>query len=327
MIMHNRPASPGFHSGELSVQRRAGVADDARRLEGMLARADLDGGPAAFLRQRQFAALTARDHLGHLWTSPLLGPVGFLEAHSTTLLIGATPDLSDPLHRLPAGQAVGILAIDFATRRRFRVNGTLTSTGADGLHVAVDQAFGNCPSYIQQRHLTLHLDAATPALPTEDPADRLTPTDAALIAKSDTFFLGTVHSITGADTSHRGGPPGFVRVDGPDLWWPDYAGNNMFNSMGNIAANPDTALLVVDFHTGTTVHMSGTATLEWTAAGLPGDDGNTGRRVRFHPARVAHTKGLPVRASGVTPSPDNPELNAEPASKRSMPRSQCRPPG
>jgi predicted pyridoxine 5'-phosphate oxidase superfamily flavin-nucleotide-binding protein len=308
--MESLTASLGFHPGELSVQRRAGVEDDARRLEGMLTRADLDGGPAAFLRQRQFAVLTARDDLGHLWTSPLLGPAGFLQAHGNALLVGAEPGPGDPLHRLPADQAVGILAIEFATRRRFRVNGTLTSTGPGVIHIAVDQAFGNCPSYIQQRHLTLHLDTVTPALSTQDRADRLTPADAALIAKSDTLFLGTVHPIRGADTSHRGGPPGFIRVDGPDLWWPDYAGNNMFNSMGNIAANPDTALLVVDFDTGATLHVTGTATLEWTAPGVSGDDGNTGRRVRFHPTRTAHTGDLPIFASGVTPSPDNPELSA-----------------
>jgi len=53
-----------------------------------------------------------------------------------------------------------------------------------------------------------------------------------MIAASDTFFLGTTHPVRGSDASHRGGPAGFVRVDGDQLWWPDYPGNNLFNSFG-----------------------------------------------------------------------------------------------
>ena len=85
---------------------------------------------------------------------------------------------------------------------------------------------------------------------------------------------------------HRGGPRGFLRVDGGDLWWPDYPGNNMFNSLGNLATDPSAALLVPDFGTGRTLHLSGTATVEWTEAGTGAADELTGRRVRFHPTAV-----------------------------------------
>ena len=117
-----------------------------------------------------------------------------------------------------------------------------------------------------------------------------------------------MHPTRGADASHRGGASGFVRVDGADLWWPDYAGNNMFTSMGNIAANPDAALLFVDFATGATLHLSGTATLEWIAPGDPGDDGDTGRRVRFRQVRSVAATPLPIHGYGADPAPDNPEL-------------------
>ncbi|WP_406187135.1 hypothetical protein [Streptomyces sp. NBC_01006] len=63
------------------------------------------------------------------------------------------PAADDPFHGLPPGQPVGLLAIGFATRRRFRVNGTLTTADEDGLTLQVDQAYGSCPQYIQQRHL------------------------------------------------------------------------------------------------------------------------------------------------------------------------------
>lgn len=297
-----------FHSGELDVQRRAGVAGDAARLSGMLGPAHLDGGPAKFLAQRAFAALTGRDRGGSLWISPLFGRPGFLDGHGTTLDVHAVPAESDPLRALPVGQEVGLLAVEFAIRRRLRVNGLLGEVGPDRLVIDVEQAFGNCPSYIQQRVIEPTATTTTTRPATE--SDELTEPQRALIREADTFFLGTAHPTRGADASHKGGSPGFVRIDGGQLWWPDYAGNNMFNSMGNIAVNPEAALLFVDFATGTTLHLSGRAELEWLAPGSSGDEGDTGRRVRFRPERIVQAAPLPLRAIGVNPSPDNPPIAA-----------------
>ena len=296
-----------FHSGELDVQRRAGVSGEAARLAGMLDPARLDGGPAKFLGQRRFATMTGRDRAGSLWVSPLVGPAGFLDGHGTTLDVHAVPAESDPLHALPVGQPVGLLAVEFAIRRRMRVNGQLTEIGPDDLTIEVEQAYGNCPSYIQQR-LVEPTGASAGANAVE--SDGLDAGQRAMIRAADTFFLGTVHPAQGADGSHKGGRPGFVRVDGAELWWPDYAGNNLFNSMGNIAVNPEAALLFVDFATGRSLRLSGRARLEWLAPGSAGDDGDTGRRVRFRPERVVSSAGLPVRAAGVNPSPYNPPLAA-----------------
>ena len=65
------------------------------------------------------------------------------------------------------------------------------------------------------------------------------------------------------------------------LWWPDYPGNNMFNSFGNLAVDDEAALLFVDFRSGTTLHLSGSAEVQWTPPGVAGDDGGVGRRVAF----------------------------------------------
>ncbi|WP_333894342.1 pyridoxamine 5'-phosphate oxidase family protein [Mycolicibacterium gadium] len=267
-------AQTGFHDGELAVQDRAGVRAQAARLgEAMLATPDLNGGMGAFLAARDFAVLTARDADGRLWTSPLLSSPGFLQAHDRELKVHALPSPGDPLHELAAEQPVGLLAIEFATRRRVRVNGTLAQVGDAGLLLAVEQAYGNCPKYIHPRHLE-RSDTAAPAI---EHLPALSADHAQLIAGADTFFLGTIHPSRGADASHRGGPPGFVRVEGNRLWWPDYPGNNMFNSFGNLAVDPSAALLFIDFDTGTTLHISGTATVEWVT---PSDiDGGTGRRV------------------------------------------------
>ena len=99
---------------------------------------------------------------------------------------------------------------------------------------------------------------------------------------ADTFFLGTVNPERGADASHRGGPAGFVRLDGTTgLWWPDYQGNNLFNSLGNLAIDPEAALLFFSFRDGRALQLSGTASVEWDHAGEPGDGAGTGRRVVF----------------------------------------------
>jgi hypothetical protein len=297
-----------FHSGELDVQRRAGVSDEAARLQGMLDPAQLGGGAAKFLSQRRFAALTGRDRRRSLWISPLFGPTGFLDGHGTTLDVHAAPAEADPLHALPVGQPVGLLAVEFAIRRRMRINGLLSEVGPDRLTIDVEQAYGNCPSYIQQRVLEPTAGRSIASSATESAS--LNSAQRAIIESADTFFLGTAHPSGGADASHKGGRPGFVRVEGTDLWWPDYAGNNLFNSMGNIAVNPEAALLFVDFTSGLTLHLSGRAELEWITPGSAGDDGNTGRRVRFHPDRVVSAPRLPLRAIGVNPSPYNPTLAA-----------------
>jgi predicted pyridoxine 5'-phosphate oxidase superfamily flavin-nucleotide-binding protein len=238
-------AGVGFHEGELSVQRRAGVEREAARLEGMLDPRRLDGGAGRFLAQRELALLTGHDEDGHLWISPLTGSAGFLEARGTTLTVHIAPGADDPLHGLLLGRPVGLLAIDLAIRRRVRVNGTLAAAGEHSLEITVDQAFGNCPSYIQRRHVE-----RVPA-----------PTSSAAVR------------------------------------WE-----------GNLAVNPAAALLFTDFTSGVTLHLSGTAALEWTAPGTPGDDGGTGRRVRFHPVRTLVTGTPLLTASEVSPSPYNPAV-------------------
>ncbi|MGH3169738.1 MAG: pyridoxamine 5'-phosphate oxidase family protein, partial [Trebonia sp.] len=259
--------------------------------------ADLSGGFARFLAARTFAVISARDPDGRLWASPLTGPAGFLAATSPTeVLIGAAFEAGDPLRGMPAWQQVGLITVEFAARRRLRLNGMLTEAGPGRLAVEVDQAFGNCPQYIHPRIL----DFGGPSGPGTEPGTvrqgtSFDPADVELIRAADTFFLGTAHPERGSDASHKGGAPGFVRVAGSRLWWPDYAGNNMFNSFGNLALNPRAALLFIDFGTGRTLHLSGTATIEWGQPGEPGEDGGTGRRVRFdlerlvsRPWRTAH---------------------------------------
>jgi hypothetical protein len=271
----------GFHQGEIATQRRAGVEADAKRLEVMLDSPRLSQGATRFLASQRFVALTGRDRDGLLWTSPVAGEPGFLRGQDNVLSVSSTPREGDPLREMPIDQQVGLIAIDFATRRRVRINGKLVGADDEGLTLRVHQSYGNCPSYIHRRSVDAGGFAASPSLRARR-ATVLHPSDQAMIAASDTFFLGTTHPSRGSDASHRGGPPGFVRIGSPDrLWWPDFPGNNMFNSFGNLAVDDEAALLFVDFVTGASLQLSGTAQVRWTTPGAAGDDGGVGRSVAF----------------------------------------------
>jgi predicted pyridoxine 5'-phosphate oxidase superfamily flavin-nucleotide-binding protein len=309
-MMHElqQRADAGFHVGELAVQHQAGVAAEAARLGQMLEPAELRGGIARFLADRTFAALTGRDRGGRLWVTPLTGQPGFLDVASpATRGIRAAIPAGDPLHGLPAGQQIGMIVIEFGGRRRVRINGTLIQSEAEQLVIKVQQAYGNCPQYIQQRVLTAKDPGQAQAGDVRH--DRvLSPADTGLIRGADTFFLGTTHPGRGSDASHRGGPPGFVRAGGGGLWWPDYPGNNMFSSFGNLAVDPEAALLFLDFTTGRTLHLAGTAEVVWGEPGRAGDDGHTGRRVRFTLQRLVAGHLLAARQTAHLPYPRNPGL-------------------
>lgn len=297
----------GFHDGEREVQARAGTRRQADRLVGMLSHQDLEGAEE-FLATQDFAVLSARDRTGTLWTSPLLAPAGFLDGQDNILHIRTVPAKGDPLAGLGTGQPVGLLAIDFANRSRLRINGTLVHASPRRLRVIVDQAFGNCPKYIHQRTLEPGDPAADAGRPAAISSDALTASEARVVDGAVTFFLGTSHPSRGVDASHRGGPPGFVRRQDGTLWWPDYPGNNMFNSLGNLAVDPVASLLFVDFATGETLHLSGTAETEWLEPGTPGDDGQTGRIVRFSPHLIVQARPLSIREADSSPYRRNPSL-------------------
>jgi hypothetical protein len=71
--------------------------------------------------------------------------------------------------------------------------------------------------------------------------------DRAFIEGAAFFFLATADADGRPDCSFKGGVPGFVRVVGEDeIAFPDYDGNGMFKSLGNIVANPSVGLLFID---------------------------------------------------------------------------------
>jgi predicted pyridoxine 5'-phosphate oxidase superfamily flavin-nucleotide-binding protein len=253
-----------FHPGEVAVQERVGVRAGAAKI-GRSIDTIVEPGPAHFLAQRYTLYAGSLDADGRPWASQLVGPPGFVTALGPSLVrIDAAPAPGDPLlANLGANPAIGLLAIDLVTRRRFRVNGTVRSVVGGVIEVAVAQAFGNCPKYIQRRE-PIGVGDAKPDPDRVVRSVTLSEAQRARIGAADTFFLATAHPTAGVDVSHRGGRPGFVETpDARTLVWPDYQGNMMFMSLGNIATSPRAGVLVVDFERGDVVALTGTATIDW----------------------------------------------------------------
>lgn len=263
MAEHLKPL-PIWHEGEKFIQEKVGVAE---RMEGVGQRVIRDFMPdqhRQFYAQLPFMVLGSVDAEGDAWATFLEGEPGFMSSPSpTTLDIAAGAHPLDPAGRgMFDGAPVGLLGIEMHTRRRNRMNGVLSPL-EHGFRVEVDQSFGNCPRYIQLRDFSFDRDpgAVFPGqvetLATIDPAAR------ALIEGADAFFVATYadrEERRQVDVSHRGGKPGFVRVDEDGLLTiPDFNGNLFFSTLGNIHLNGKAGLLFVDYATGDVLQMSGDA--------------------------------------------------------------------
>jgi predicted pyridoxine 5'-phosphate oxidase superfamily flavin-nucleotide-binding protein len=273
-----------YHAGELAVQTRAGVIERAARLEDT----PNEVPPVAveFLAGQQWIVLGAADHDERMWATVLYGRPGFVTVPDPSLVrIAAQPVAGDPLGGALAGP-VGGLALEPETRRRMRLNGQ-AFVDDDGVWIALEQVYSNCPKYIATRRVV----AVTPPAPVRHAGTRLDAAARELLGHADTAFVATRGPDGGVDASHRGGRRGFLRVvDDHTVEWPDYVGNSMFNTLGNIAADPAAGLTVVDPSTGTTLYLSGRAEVRWDDGGFPSAE----RRVRM-------TIDAMVRLDGAAP--------------------------
>jgi predicted pyridoxine 5'-phosphate oxidase superfamily flavin-nucleotide-binding protein len=92
--------------------------------------------------------------------------------------------------------------------------------------------------------------------------DHFSEGDRDFVARCSMFFLATADAEGQPDVSYKGGIPGFVRiVDEQTLAFPDYDGNGMFKSLGNIMVNPKVGLLFIDFEDPNRMRVSGTASI------------------------------------------------------------------
>ncbi|KAL4458927.1 hypothetical protein ABPG75_013792 [Micractinium tetrahymenae] len=334
-----------FHAGEQEMQMKAGSWQEVESMGRRMIKPAVNAVQGDLLRQLPLLLVTGSDAAGRTWASALVGSPGFVSVapDPSVLRISSARLLGDGALTLLPGQQVGCLGILLSSRRRVRVNGTLQGVerGPGGLlelRVRVEQAYGNCPKYIQKR--TLEPDAArqarlesggTPAA--ERGSGALGAAQQAVVAASDTFFIasssgpppppsggGSKHSTGslpaaaeayGYDISHRGGPPGFVQVEdgGRALRWGDFEGNYMFMTLGNLLLNPACALLFLDFQSGDALLLRGEAEVLHKDRQLPGAQ----RAVRFVVDEWMHLPAaLPLKAVGeVGYSPFNPPASTD----------------
>lgn len=285
-----------FHDGERSAQALYGVSERLAEAGRRVIRTVMPQQHRDFFRLLPFIALAAADRAG--WPRATLlagrGPGFVTSPDPATLRIDALPPVDDPLAPvLAVGAQVGVLGIELPTRRRNRANGVVIALDARGFTLRIRQSFGNCPRYIQTRELQARPDAPGGTAQAPHRSERIGAEVRALLRRADTFFIGT-HAAPelrsgGADISHRGGRPGFIRVDGEasTLAWPEFAGNLYFNTLGNLVLDPRAALVVPDFERGDLVHVSGRCTIEWAG---PDVDNFAGARqlVRMRVEDVCH---------------------------------------
>jgi uncharacterized protein len=283
-------ASP-FHPGEIEAQARAGTGPEGAGIRDFMSEQH-----RKFFSSLSFIVAASSDGSWPVATL-LAGAPGFVSSPDRhTLRVASDLDRSDPAQRLfEQGVPAGILGIDLASRRRNRANGVISSVdGANGFVLDVRQSFGNCPQYIQVRNFR-------PAPGTCERAEALQQLDRGArdaISAADTFFVAsaarTTETAGGADISHRGGPPGFVRVEGNTLTIPDFSGNGYFNTLGNLVSNPRAALLFVDFANGELLHLQGTTEIVWDGPEVHAFNG-AGRLWRVHVERAWRRRGCVVQ--------------------------------
>jgi len=281
-----------FHEGEKLVQQKAGEQQVALR-NGRAINTSIMPGALKFIAQQPMAILGSIDSQDNVWASVMTGTSGFVTApdERTVMfdLTNAGAHAHDPLWtNIERNANVGMLLIEPASRRRLRINGQISRPTPNGLRVDVDEAYPNCPQYIQRRHLHPgNIDpATTPGGPIQS-GDAFTTAQRKWVAAADTFFVASVHPQRGTDVSHRGGQPGFVRVlDDRTLRVPDYAGNSMFNTLGNFQSNPRAGLVFVDFDTARVLQMTGKPIIRWDLA--EDDNQPTGGTRRYWDFTVEH---------------------------------------
>lgn len=265
-----------------------------------------------FFAEQPFMVLGGLDASGQPWASLRVGAPGFVSTpDERTVRIAGRAPAGDPLAAAwHVGALIGGLGIQPATRRRNRVNGVITAMDEGALTLSVSQSFGNCAKYIQSRAPDFVASIPDEARIAPDSSPALSPADRALLARADTFFIASANASEsaglgrGADVSHRGGKPGFIRVDDErTLTTPDFSGNQYFNTIGNLLQNPRAGLLVIDFESGDLLYLAVDAEIIWEGSELESFAGAE-RLMRFHIREARRSpRGLPFRWSAVQYAP------------------------
>lgn len=253
-----------FHSGERQVQRMTGEAIIANSV-GRIVNDVIAGGAINFIEKQPLVVVSSIDSIGHVWASLLIGDFGFAKVSTPKILVFDNDIINsnkeDVFYKnIAENPEVGSLFIELSSRKRFRINGN-TSINENKIEIKIQEAYPNCPKYIQRRVISLpeHFEETTSKITT---GTKLNNEHKDWIIKADTIFVASSSTDMKMDVSHRGGKPGFIEIlDNDTLKIPDYRGNSMYNTLGNFVQNPNSGILLVDFEKGETLQLTGEAEL------------------------------------------------------------------
>lgn len=314
-VLVERQQNPylNFHDGELEIQKKRGTLKssfDMVVLGGML-ETMMDTSVQAYLQEVNFVVLTVFGN-DSMWTTIASGEPGFVRATGrnsleipASTLSGMNDDpVMDSLRSRGGEVDVGIIAPKLIERARHRINGTARLV--DGtIHITVRTSFGNCPKYIRARRF-LAPPASAGQRNVVKSRRGLTSEECQFVKSSDHFYIGSGEPGTGADTSHRGGKVGFVRVTENTLKFGEYPGNGTSMTLGNLVKHNRACIVFVGNQFS--LHLAGTATVEFLDLGskdrLDGADITVSLTVE-EVCRIEN--GSPLFGDGVE-SPFNPAL-------------------
>ena len=332
--VYTNPA--GWHEGESQMHRLLRVPEyDNPSSFG------LNPYATHLLHLSSILAVGTLDGEGRPWTTLIGGKPGFVKSLGDSVVGVKTvvgwkydPVLEALVSEDGRGKALSALGIHLDTRDRVKLSGRLLGSGLVGsigptsdkselqkrdavelqMAFAVEQSLGNCPKYLNRKSLLPVVPQPTllsDSLPLGSAA-------IALLSKADTFFISTSHHTTNMGTNHRGGPPGFVRLasNGPQrttLIYPEYSGNRLYQTLGNLYTTPRAGLVFPDFSTGDVLYMTGTTEITYgkeASEVLP----RSNLLVKIHLTAAKYVqRGLAFRAAGGgggggEPSPYNPPV-------------------
>jgi len=238
-----------YHFGQLAIQTEAKTTLVAEQLSHWV------GPVAEFAYGADLILLAASDPDSTLHFTVLSGKPPLIEPLDTP----------EGLHlRLPPGMAgllststfYGGLVITLANARRARINGRLVKRGT-GIELESAETFTLCKKYIAP---TIALDDQLHMGPvSREPMELIDPWITTLLAGAETAFFASLSPEGKPDVAHRGGPPGFLKLDlvMKKLIWNEFVGDGIFKSAGNLRATNIMTLLVPDFETGDAIELIG----------------------------------------------------------------------
>lgn len=272
-----------YHNGERKIQQMVGEELQANS-NGRVITDTILKGAINFIEKQPMAIVSSVSRSHEVWTSLLVGDFGFTAVlDQNAIELDRDKIFSDDedvfFQNLSVGAFIGVLFIELQTRRRFRLNGLVIGLGRK-IIIKVVESYPNCPKYIQQRIISSS-ENYHPVKSEKTFGKVLIDEISIWILESDTFFVGSQGPSGSMDASHRGGNPGFIEILGErTLKIPDYSGNSMYNTLGNMIENPSSGLLFVDFEKRRTLQLTGKSTLLFNQSD-PDDLLKTGGTGRF----------------------------------------------